>query len=84
MISFFRHLHHVTQNCASINNIDQIFPNFSKKHLFYNYDNDEHLPIPLHSGIKPSRGEEFIINILLFLGIFSTARKVVFNDTLRG
>ena len=28
MVSLFRHLHHVTQNSANINNTDQIFPDF--------------------------------------------------------
>ena len=75
MVSLFRHLHHVTQNCASINNTDQIFPNFSKKHLFYNYDNDEHLPIPLHSGIKPSVGTEFFQYLIILGNIFYSAQS---------
>ena len=57
MVSLFRHLHNVTQNCANINNTDQIFLDFSKKHLFYDDDDDGHLPIPVYSGIKPSTGQ---------------------------
>ena len=56
MFSLLRHLHHVTQNCANLNNTDQILPDFVNKHLFYNDDNDGHLPIPVYSGIKPSMG----------------------------
>ena len=54
MFSLFRHLHRVTQNLANINNTDQNFPDFANKHLFYNDDDDEHLPIPVYSGIKTS------------------------------
>ena len=53
-VSLFCHLHHVTQKYANLNNTDQIFPDFEKKHLFYDNDDDEHLPIPVYSGIKPS------------------------------
>ena len=54
MVSLFRHLHHVTQNFANLNNNDQFLPDFTNTHLFYDDDNDEHLPIPVYSGIKPS------------------------------
>ena len=56
MVSFFCHLHHVTQNCANLNNTDQIFLYFANKHLFYDDDDDYHLPIPVYSVIKPSMG----------------------------
>ena len=54
MVSLFRHLHHVTQNCANLNNTDQTFPDFANKHIFYDDDDNEKLPIPVYSGIKPS------------------------------
>ena len=57
MVSLFLHLHHVTQNCANINNTDQNFPDFTNKHLFYDNSRDEHLLIPVYSGIKPSMGQ---------------------------
>ena len=79
MVSLFRHLHHVAQNCANLNNTDQILPDFVNKHIFYNDDNDEHLPIPVYSGIKPSMAPKFILNTLLSLGIFSTEGKLFFN-----
>ena len=53
MVSLFRHLHHVTQNCVNLNNNDQIFLGFVNKHIFYDDDNDEHLTILVYSGIKP-------------------------------
>ena len=84
MVSLFRHLHHVTQNCANINNTDHIFLDISNRHIFYNDDDDEHLPIPVYSGIKPSMGTEFILNKLLSLRRFSTERKLLLNGTLRG
>ena len=56
MVSLFRHLNHVTQNCANINNTDQMFLDFANNNLFYDYDNDEHLPLTVYSGIKPSMG----------------------------
>ena len=84
MVSLFRHLHHVTQNCANLNNTDQMFPDFAKKHLFYYDDDNEHLPIRVYSGIKTSMGPGFILNTLFFLGRFSTERKLFLNDTLRG
>ena len=56
MVSLFRHLHHVTQNYANLNNTDQIFLCFANKHIFYDDDDDDHLPIPVYSGIKPSMG----------------------------
>ena len=40
MILLFHYLHHVTQNCANINNTDQIFLDFANKHLFYGDDED--------------------------------------------
>ena len=61
MVSLFRQLHHVTQKCANIDNTDQIFLDFSNKHLFYDDDDDEYLPIPVYSGIKPSTVPEFIL-----------------------
>ena len=56
MVSLFHHLYHVTQNCANLNNTDQSFLDFANRHLFYDDDDDEHLPIPIYSGIKPSLG----------------------------
>ena len=56
MISFFRHLHHVTQNYADLNNTDQNLLGFSNKHIFYDNDNNDHLPNPVYSGIKPFMG----------------------------
>ena len=84
MVSIFGHSHHVTQNCANLNNTDQIFPDFVNKHLFYDDEDYDHLPNPVYSGIKPSMGPEFNLNTLLSLGIFSTERKILLNDTLRG
>ena len=84
MVSLFCHLHHVTQNFTNINNTDQNFFDFSNKHLFYNDDDGEHLPIPVYSGVKPSMGPEFILNTLLSLGRFSTERKLILNYSLRG
>ena len=83
-VSLFRHLHHVTQNCANLNNTDQNFSPFTNKHLFYDNDDDEHLLIPVYSGIKPSMVTEFIFDTLLSLGRFPTERKLLLNDTLRG
>ena len=56
MVSLFQNLHHVTQNCSNLNNTDQIFLDFSNKHLFYNDDDNENLPIPVYLDIKPSMG----------------------------
>ena len=57
MVSLFYHLYHVTQNCANLNNTDQMFLGFANKHLFYDDDEDnDHLPITVYSGIKPSMG----------------------------
>ena len=84
MVSLFRHLYHVTQNCANINNTDQILLDFSNKHLFYDDENYEHLPIPVYSSIKPSTGPDFILNKILSSGIFSTKRELLLSDTLRG
>ena len=77
MVSLFRHLHNVTQNFANLNNTDQNFLDFSNKHLFYDYEDDENLPIPVYSGIKPSMGPEFILDTLLSLVIFSTEHKLL-------
>ena len=57
MVSSFRHLHHVTQNCVNLNNTEHIFLDFANKHLFYDNDDDEHLSIPVYSGIKTSTGQ---------------------------
>ena len=84
MVSLFRHLNHVTQNCANLNNTNHIFLDFKNKHIFYNDDNDDHLPITVYSGIKPSRGPEFILNAVLSLGIFYTDRELLLNETLGG
>ena len=48
IVSLFRHLHHVTQNCANHNNTDQVLPGFSEKHLFYDNYDDDHLLIPVY------------------------------------
>ena len=84
MVSLFRHLHHVTQNCANLNNTDQISPDFANKHLFYNDEDYDHLPDLVYSGFKPFMGPEFNLNTLLSLGRFSTERKILLNDTLIG
>ena len=84
MVLLLFHLHHVTQNCANLNNTDQIFFDFSNKHLFYDDEDDEHLPILVYSRIKPSMGAEFILNELSSLVIFSTEPELILNDTLRG
>ena len=76
MVSLFHHLHHVTQNCANLNNTDQIFPDFANKHLFYDHDDDEHLPITVYSGIKTSMGTDFF-NTLLSLGRFFTEQGIL-------
>ena len=84
MVSLFCHLHHVTPNFLNLNNSDQMFLYFTNKDTFYDNDDDEHLPIPLYSGIKTSMGTEFILNKLLSLSRFSTERKLLLNDTLIG
>ena len=84
MVSSFRHLHHVTQICANLNDADQIFPDFSNKHIFYDDDHNDHLLIPVYSGIKPSMGTESILNKLLSLVRFYTESGFLLNDTLRG
>ena len=84
MVSIFYHLHNVTQNCANLNNTDQNFLDFSNKHLFYDYEDNENLPIPVYSGIKPSMGPYFISNKLLSLGILYTERELILNDNIRG
>ena len=47
---------HYSAIYANLNNTDQIFLGFANKHLFYDKNDDDHLPIPVHSGIKPSMG----------------------------
>ena len=84
MVSLFFHLCHVAQNCTNLKHTDQKFPNFTNKHIFYDNDDDEHLPIPVYSGIKTSMGPECILNALLSLGRFSTDHKLLLNNTLRG
>ena len=84
MVSLFCHLHHVTQNFTNLNNTDQISPDFANTHLFYNGDYDEHLPIPVYSGIKDFMGPEFILSTLLSLGRFSKEREILLNETQRG
>ena len=84
MVLLFPHLHHVTQNSTNLNNNHQIFLDFTKKYLFNDDSDDNHLPIPVYSGIKNSMGTEFIWNTLLSLGIFSTKREIFWNDTLSG
>ena len=84
MVSLFHHLHHVTQNCANLNNTHQIFLDFANKHLFYDDYDYENLPILVYSDIKPYMGPVFILNALLSLGRFSTECELLLNDTLRG
>ena len=84
MVSLFSRLHHVTQNCANFNDTDWNFLDFTNKHLFYDDDDKEHLPIMVYSGIKPSMEPGFIINTLISLGRFSTECKIILNYTLRG
>ena len=83
MVPLFRHLHHVTQNCANLNNTDQMFPYFANKHLFYDNYNNEYLSIMVYSCIKNSMEREFILSALLSLGVFSTEHELLLNDTLR-
>ena len=40
MVSLLCHLYHVTKTCANLNNTDQIFLDFTNKHLFYDDDYD--------------------------------------------
>ena len=77
MISLFCHLHHVTKKFSNLNNTNQNFLDFSNKHIFYDDDENQLLPIRMYSGIKPSMGTEFILNTLLFLGRFSTESKLL-------
>ena len=84
MVLLFRHIKYVTKNCPSINNTDQFFLDLSNKHKIYGDDDDEHLPIPVYSGIKSSMGQELILNKSLSLGRFSTERNLILNDTIRG
>ena len=84
MVSLIRHLHHITQIFANINNNDQIFLDFKNKHIFYNDDDHGHSPIPVYSDIKTSMGPEFILNTLLYLGRFSTEQELFLKDTLIG
>ena len=84
MVLLFRYLQHVIPNCANLNNTDKVFFGFANKHLFYDDDDDEHLPIPVYSGIKLSMGASFILNPLLSLGRLSIESELFLNDTLRG
>ena len=45
---------------------------------------NDHSPIPVYIGIKPSMGTEFILSKLLSLVIFSIDCELLLNDTQRG
>ena len=57
MVSLLLILHHITQMFANLNNNDQNFLDFANKHIFYDDEYDEYLPIMVYSGIKPSMGK---------------------------
>lgn len=66
----------------SLNDDDKDFLQFAKKHLVCDYD-DEHLPIPVFSYIKPSQGPLFILHILLSMGRFTTERELLLCPSLK-
>ena len=86
MVVLFRKLNEVVTNVIDLddlNDSDRIFLSFAEKHLLYNDDSDEdHLPIPVYSSIKPSMAPEFILSTLLSLGRFSTERELLLHDKL--
>ena len=83
MVDLFRKLSYVVTNLDNLHDDDQRFLDFADEYLFYEDNDEDHLPIPVYSSIKPSMGPEFILNTLLSLGRFSTERELLLHNTLR-
>eukprot|EP00957_Ditylum_brightwellii_P173229 13187184-Ditylum_brightwellii.AAC.1 len=71
MDTLFGKLQEVTTNNDHLNEGDQSLLEFAEKHLFFDDIDEDQLPIPIYSSIKPSMGPEFILSMLLSLGRFS-------------
>ena len=66
------------------NNVeDEEFITHATRYLIYNDDEEEHLPIPVYSYIRPTMGTQFILHILLSLGRYTTEIDLILQPSLR-
>ena len=70
------------QNENFISDDDSTLWNFMKHNLLYD-DELKHLPIPVHSYVRPTMGPRFILHIMLSLGEFDTEYDLIAHRTLR-
>ena len=85
MIALFRRIHDVLQaDVENLNNDDLSFLNHIESNLLYKYqDEEEHLPIPVYSYIKPTMGVQFLHHMLLSMGRFATEIDLTMHASIR-
>ena len=83
MITIFDTIHNIYSSDNNDHNIDEDVVNHITSHLVYNDDEEEHLPIPVFSYIRPTMGTQFILHILLSLGHFSTELDLILHPSIR-
>ena len=72
MVQLIENIGHVfSEPSSSLSIDDNELLEFTKQNLIYE-DNNSHLPIPVYSYMRPTMVHQFILNILLSLGKFST------------
>ena len=84
MIYIFRNINHVVQSDSSLfTNEELSFLEHAESNLIFVDSDNAHLPIPVYSYLKPSMSVQFLHNILLSMGRFSTEIKLELHDTIR-
>jgi hypothetical protein len=71
------------QDNEEISEENQVFGNQIKSAWIDNDEQNEHLPIPVYSYIKPTMGTQFILHLLLSMGHFNTEIDLTLKENLR-
>ena len=59
------------------------FRKFVLNEIIYENSNEDHLPIPVYSYLKPTLGVQFLHHVMLSLGQFATEIDLTMHPTIR-
>ena len=87
MVALFKKIDHcIKVEESDENELDEEegqFYDFAMEHLIHQDEDDNHLPVPVYSYLKPALGVQFIHHILISLGRFSTEIDLTMKPSIR-
>ena len=86
MSSLFRRIIRVLRsesNNEEINDSDSIFLYHAKSNLIDEDEDQDHLPVPVYSYIKPTMGVQFLLHVMLSMGRLSSEIDLMMHRTIQ-